>query len=404
MHSEDRVEIEYVCSHCNAVLLSDSQLIGQLDNCPKCHRSNAVPKRSSRLFFSLIPRTIAVMLLSLVLTIILLGCLPSLRRLTTGRTSHVASSYSLQRTREAELDWYMDLSSTRMFAAIVVAVSFLYWKYAAYRNLPSLCATKTRFSPAGAVAWYFCPIAQLWKPYQAMVDIWKGSDPDVFAEGSESQGSSFVALWWGLHLLAVVASLAFQISVLTALAEGNRSLSGASTQYAIFAVLATVNMTVTAILVVRVCFRQIQRRSRLVEREHAMDASEFIDMSEPSNLELTAGGRNGIAPGTLVAFICGLVWLTGLILFLISALVSGETSLSSLVAAGIMACIVLALPAFVAAAKSGKALAYLELLPERFSGQRLARTGQVLGLTGTVLFACVMALVPMVNRLLESGS
>ena len=33
-------------------------------------------------------------------------------------------------------------------------------------------------SPGWAAGWFFVPIANLWMPYQAMKEIWQGSDPD----------------------------------------------------------------------------------------------------------------------------------------------------------------------------------------------------------------------------------
>lgn len=73
-------------------------------------------------------------------------------------------------------------------AAIIGAlVFFLLWEYRAYKNLRPLAARQIRFSPGGSVGWYFCPIANLWKPCQAMLDIWKGS---------RGAGGAFVMLWW----------------------------------------------------------------------------------------------------------------------------------------------------------------------------------------------------------------
>ncbi len=63
------------------------------------------------------------------------------------------------------------------------------------------------FSPAGAVAWYFCPILNLWKPFQAMQDVWWGSQPPT-SDDRPPRGSALVLLWWGLHVAAVVFPLA----------------------------------------------------------------------------------------------------------------------------------------------------------------------------------------------------
>lgn len=86
-------------------------------------------------------------------------------------------------------------------AAIVASmVLFFMWEYRAYGNLDSLGYPSARFSPGGSVGWYFCPVVNLWKPFQAMQDLWHGSGP-TGATGPAAGGAPFVALWWGLWLL-----------------------------------------------------------------------------------------------------------------------------------------------------------------------------------------------------------
>src|SRR4030095_8115621 len=69
------------------------------------------------------------------------------------------------------------VSSLVLLTALASFVSLLVWIYAAHANLPALNAGPLEFSPGWAVGWFFIPIANLVKPYQAVVEIWKGSDP-----------------------------------------------------------------------------------------------------------------------------------------------------------------------------------------------------------------------------------
>ena len=80
-------------------------------------------------------------------------------------------------------------------ASLGSVIAFLVWEYRAYKNLRVLGAQRLRFSPGGSVGWYFCPIANLWKPCQAMVDIWRGSG---------GAGTGFVVLWWLCWLAGAV--------------------------------------------------------------------------------------------------------------------------------------------------------------------------------------------------------
>ena len=91
-------------------------------------------------------------------------------------------------------------------------VAFLVWEYRAYKNLPPLQAEQIRFTPAGAVAWYFCPIANLWQPCKAMNDIWHGSDPGKLGIVPKA-GSSFVLLWWLVQIVeGGIGQVSFRIS------------------------------------------------------------------------------------------------------------------------------------------------------------------------------------------------
>jgi hypothetical protein len=61
---------------------------------------------------------------------------------------------------------------------LATSVVVLVWIYGANRNAHAIGATGMRFTPGWAVGWYFIPIFNLWKPYQAMKEIWKASaDP-----------------------------------------------------------------------------------------------------------------------------------------------------------------------------------------------------------------------------------
>lgn len=62
---------------------------------------------------------------------------------------------------------------------IGAAITFLKWVYRSNWNARALGASGMRFTPGWSIGWYFIPIALIWKPYQAMKEIWKASsNPD----------------------------------------------------------------------------------------------------------------------------------------------------------------------------------------------------------------------------------
>lgn len=88
---------------------------------------------------------------------------------------------------------------------LATAIVFLTWMNKAYKNLKFFGATTLRRSTGWSVGGWFIPIVSLWFPYQAMRDIWVGSDPDRtvgYPSGwwSQGAGAAVVKWWWGLWL------------------------------------------------------------------------------------------------------------------------------------------------------------------------------------------------------------
>ncbi|MDE0032024.1 MAG: DUF4328 domain-containing protein [Deltaproteobacteria bacterium] len=84
-------------------------------------------------------------------------------------------------------------------AALTTAVAVSRWIHRANSNARALGARGMAFTPGGAVGWYFVPIANLWKPYQAMREIWKASAGPL---GWQRRSvSALLPCWW---LLAIV--------------------------------------------------------------------------------------------------------------------------------------------------------------------------------------------------------
>ncbi len=99
-----------------------------------------------------------------------------------------------------------------LLAFIATSVPFLMWIHRANRNARALGAQDMRFTPGWSVGWFFVPLLSLWKPYQAMKEIWRASqDPHTWqelwlsrgAESSQALVSSTV-----VGLLADVANVA----------------------------------------------------------------------------------------------------------------------------------------------------------------------------------------------------
>jgi hypothetical protein len=79
--------------------------------------------------------------------------------------------------------------------ALALAVIFLMWVYRANAN----CAPRpARRCGSPSVGWFFIPVANVFKPYQAVKEIW------TVSHGAERLGHGLVQWWWGLFLLTNV--------------------------------------------------------------------------------------------------------------------------------------------------------------------------------------------------------
>jgi Flp pilus assembly protein TadD len=117
-------------------------------------------------------------------------------------------------------------------------IAFCAWIHRAHHNLGALGARHLRFSPGEAVACFFVPVLNLFRPVQVAGEIWKASDPDVpgGTDWRQAPGSALVPLWWIAYLVsALMNSVAG-----TALDDAN-SLSMYASDYSVFSLSHFVN-------------------------------------------------------------------------------------------------------------------------------------------------------------------
>ena len=98
----------------------------------------------------------------------------------------------------------VDMQNFYGLVFVATAISFLLWIHRASRNLHSLGAPWQRFSPGWAVGWWFVPIMFFFRPYQVMVEIWKGSTPRASREATfdwkTESVSALLPWWWALWI------------------------------------------------------------------------------------------------------------------------------------------------------------------------------------------------------------
>lgn len=89
-------------------------------------------------------------------------------------------------------------------AYLACVIGFLVWYGRAYRNLDRLGAQGLRWKKGWAIAYWFIPIGNLFRPKQVMNDIWRASDPNlppVAHHWQDNPVPGLFHLWWALWLL-----------------------------------------------------------------------------------------------------------------------------------------------------------------------------------------------------------
>jgi hypothetical protein len=94
----------------------------------------------------------------------------------------------------------------------VTSIVFARWIMWANYNVRQLGAKDLQFTPGWAVGWYFIPIANLFKPYQAMAEIWcAAQSPESWPTIARG---ALLRSWWALILIdGLVTNAATRIAL-----------------------------------------------------------------------------------------------------------------------------------------------------------------------------------------------
>lgn len=88
----------------------------------------------------------------------------------------------------------------------ISAITFLFWINRASHNLVGLGVENQQHSPGWAVGSWIIPILSLFRPYQVMKELWKGSYSSMRSESletwTESPVSPLLGFWWGTWLVS----------------------------------------------------------------------------------------------------------------------------------------------------------------------------------------------------------
>jgi hypothetical protein len=108
-----------------------------------------------------------------------------------------------------ELLGLISIAALAMLIVCVILVSC--WTYRASANAHGFSGEMT-ISPGWAVGWYFIPIANLFKPFQAMREIWLASHFRGYWH--DERTPLLLVAWWTLWIVTnILGNISFQLTM-----------------------------------------------------------------------------------------------------------------------------------------------------------------------------------------------
>jgi Domain of unknown function (DUF4328) len=161
------------------------------------------------------------------------------------------------------------IGGVRFVEIVTVIVIFAMWIYRANYNARQLGAAGMEFTPGWSVGWFFIPIANLWKPYQAMKEIWKASAAP--AHWNDQPRGVILPWWWGFFLFSNVLN---QAALRLALrAETLPQITAASTMSVVADAVDIVSSLIALVLVIQIYRMQMAHRASPAASEAAPSSS-----------------------------------------------------------------------------------------------------------------------------------
>jgi hypothetical protein len=143
---------------------------------------------------------------------------------------------------------------------------FWCWKYEVNASLRRSGISGLQFTPSGCVGWYFVPIAQLFKPYQAMRELWSATDPYPY-DRRQGEAVGWIVAWWGILVVGGGICLSLYVAVSRLLADDDKiNTLYNQLQYEPFYLLFGLALSI-------VCFLLITKVSRRLGQRLAIEAA-----------------------------------------------------------------------------------------------------------------------------------
>jgi hypothetical protein len=171
--------------------------------------------------------------------------------------------------------WSAAISFIQTLIQLLTAVLFLVWVYRISKNLKRLNSYSTRFSSGWAVAYYFIPFLNLYRPYQVMAEVNEMSSSKYDPVNNVHPSNLFLGLWWAFFLVFdVFGNIAGKLLLRSETTEG---LITSTWMYVGYELIGIAGAFITIYMIKRITNLQQNRNQQI--------AAEVMDM--PQTVETT---------------------------------------------------------------------------------------------------------------------
>ncbi|KOR33555.1 hypothetical protein TI05_00320 [Achromatium sp. WMS3] len=124
----------------------------------------------------------------------------------------LASGYISEGAAEINDNRQLFIGITFSIVYIITGIMFLRWVHLLNKNCHGFGTQDMKFTPGWAIGYYFVPLLNLYKPYQAMQEIWKVSTNPI--NWQNQNGSTLIGWWWTLFLISnLLINISFRMSM-----------------------------------------------------------------------------------------------------------------------------------------------------------------------------------------------
>jgi hypothetical protein len=167
------------------------------------------------------------------------------------------------------------IGAVHLVIFIITGIAFLRWIYRVNANSHAFGARGMEFSSGWSVGYYFIPILNLYKPYQAMKEIWRVSgNPRGW---QNEQASSLLSWWWALW---IISNMLGQISFRVSSAARDVSSLREATVVSVVSDLVGIPLCIVGMLLVSALYLRQKRLVEMAPQEIA--AQPEVAVTEPS--------------------------------------------------------------------------------------------------------------------------